>query len=78
MALVLCIGTESRLMETRKMLLEQAGHKVVAVSNDSDLRLNSVTSATGINLTAGNSILNNKTGDTNLTAAAASSPIPRR
>lgn len=37
MALILCTGTDHALMETRKLILEQAGHKVVTASDEQQL-----------------------------------------
>ncbi len=37
MALVLCTGTEPALMESRALLLEQAGHTVVKALDERDL-----------------------------------------
>jgi DNA-binding response OmpR family regulator len=34
MALVLCTGVNPQLMKTRKLLLEQAGHKVITASDE--------------------------------------------
>jgi CheY-like chemotaxis protein len=36
-ALVLCAGSDDTLMATRKLILEQAGHKVVAVRGEPEL-----------------------------------------
>jgi DNA-binding NtrC family response regulator len=38
MALVLCTGADRNLVETRKLLLEDAGHKVVTAVNESALK----------------------------------------
>jgi len=37
MAVVLCTGSDLVLMETRKLILQGAGHKVVTVTNPSDI-----------------------------------------
>ena len=37
MALVLCTGIDRQLMQTRAMLLERAGHKVIAVMGEREL-----------------------------------------
>jgi CheY-like chemotaxis protein len=37
MALVLCTGVDTVLLETRKLILEQAGHTVVSVSDEPSL-----------------------------------------
>src|SRR5581483_11445788 len=37
MALVLCTGTDRQLMQTRAMLLERAGHKVIQVMGEREL-----------------------------------------
>jgi hypothetical protein len=37
MAVVLCTGSELVLMETRKLILQGAGHRVVTVTNPSDI-----------------------------------------
>lgn len=37
MALVLCTGSHPLLVETRKLILEEAGHTVIGVTNEPDL-----------------------------------------
>jgi hypothetical protein len=37
MALVLCTGVDSALMETRRLILQQAGHKVITVADGREL-----------------------------------------
>lgn len=37
MAMVLCTGSDLVLMETRKLILQRAGHHVVTVTNPSDI-----------------------------------------
>jgi CheY-like chemotaxis protein len=37
MALVLCTGIDPILMETRQLILEQAGHQVVSVVDEREL-----------------------------------------
>ena len=39
MALVLCTGSDPTLLETRRMILERAGHTVVSAMNVSDVTL---------------------------------------
>jgi hypothetical protein len=38
MALVLCTGINAVLLETRRMILESAGHKVITVTSEPELR----------------------------------------
>lgn len=38
MALVVCTGVDPALLETRRMILESAGHNVVSVTNETALR----------------------------------------
>ena len=37
MALVLCTGVDPVLLETRKLILERAGHKVITAADDSSV-----------------------------------------
>jgi hypothetical protein len=37
MALVLCTGNDSALMETRKLILEKAGHTVITAMHDKEI-----------------------------------------
>jgi CheY-like chemotaxis protein len=37
MAVVLCVGTDELLMETRRLILEQAGHTVVPATNEPEV-----------------------------------------
>ena len=39
MALVLCTGIDVALLQTRRLILERAGHTVVTVTNERDLAL---------------------------------------